>query len=71
METVANRIVEYLDKNKTIWNDADRMRMVLGFEVIFHNIMMIGTILVAAKFIGIFLEAVILLTASATVGVLL
>lgn len=29
METVANRIVEYLDKNKTIWNDADRMRMVL------------------------------------------
>ena len=66
METVANRIVEYLDKNKTIWNDADRMRMVLGFEVIFHNIMMIGPILVAAKFIGIFLEAVILLTAYGT-----
>lgn len=63
METVANRIVEYLDKDETIWNDVDRMHMVLGLEVLFHNITMIGTILVAAQFFGIFLDTVILLTA--------
>ena len=25
MEIIANRIVDYLDTDKTIWNDVDRM----------------------------------------------
>lgn len=63
METIANRIVDYLDTDKTIWNDVDRMRMSLGLQVIIHNIVMIGTILFVSKIVGIFWEAVVLLTA--------
>lgn len=63
METIANRIVEYLDDDKTVWNDIDRMRMVLGVEVLIHNILMIGTILIMAWLSKIFFEAVVLLTA--------
>lgn len=63
METIANRIVEYLDDDKTVWNDTDRMRMVLGVEVLIHNILMIGTILIMAWLSKIFFEAVVLLTA--------
>ncbi len=63
METITNRIVNYLDIDKTIWSDMDRMRMVLGLQVLIHNIIMIGTILFVAKIAGMFLEAVILLTA--------
>lgn len=63
METIANRIVEYLDDDKTVWNDIDRMRMVLGVEVLIHNILMIGTILIMSWFLKIFFEALVLLTA--------
>lgn len=63
MERIANRIVNYLDTDKTTWNDVDRMRMSLGLQVIIHNIVMIGTILIVSKIAGIFLEAIILLTA--------
>lgn len=63
METIANRIANYLDTDKTIWSDIDRMRMILGIQVLLHNIVMIGTILLVAKITGMFLEAVILLTA--------
>ena len=63
METIAKRIVEYLDDDKTVWNDIDRMRMVLGVEVLIHNILMIGTILIMAWFLKIFFEALVLLTA--------
>lgn len=63
METVAKRIVEYLDKDKNIWNNVDRMHMVLGVEVLLHNITMIGTILVVAQLFRVFLDAVILLSA--------
>lgn len=63
METIANRIVNYLDNDKTIWSDTDRMRMSLGLQVIIHNIVMIGTILLVSKIAGIFLEAIVLLTA--------
>lgn len=63
METVANRIIEYLDTDKKIWNDVERMRMALGLQVLIHNIVMIGTILLTAVVLGIFSEAVVLLTA--------
>lgn len=63
METIANRIVNYLDSDKTMWSDMDRLRMSLGLQVIIHNIIMIGTILLASCFAGIFMEAVVLLTA--------
>lgn len=49
METIANRIVDYLDTDKTTWNEVDRMRMSLGLQVIIHNIVMIGTILLVSK----------------------
>lgn len=63
METIANRIVNYLDTDNTTWNDVDRMRMNLGLQVIIHNIVMIGTILLVSKIAGIFLEAIVLLAA--------
>ena len=63
METIANRIANYLDADRTIWSDIDRMRMVLGIQVLLHNIIMVGTILFAAKITGTFWETVILLTA--------
>lgn len=66
METIANRIVNYLDTYKTIWSDVDRMRMSLGLQIMIHNIVMIGTILLISKIAGIFLEAVVLLTAYGT-----
>ncbi len=34
MEIITNRIVKYLDADETIWNDVDRMYMVLGLEVL-------------------------------------
>lgn len=63
METIAKRIVNYLDADKTIWSDVDRMRMSLGLQIIIHNIVMVGTILLISEITGIFFEAVILLTA--------
>ena len=63
METIANRIVKYLDTDKTIWSDVDRMRMSLGLQIIIHNIVMVGTILLVSGIMGIFFEAVIILAA--------
>ena len=57
METIANRIVKYLDTDKTIWSDVDRMRMSLGLQIIIHNIVIVSGIM------GIFFEAVIILAA--------
>lgn len=54
METIANRIVKYLDTDKTIWSDVDRMRMSLGLQIIIHNIVMVGTILLVSGIMGIF-----------------
>ena len=63
METIAKKIVQYLDKDETIWNNIDRMHMVLGIEVLLHNITMLGTILVVALIFRVFIDAVILLSA--------
>lgn len=63
MEAIANRIISYLDNDETIWNDMERMRMNLGLQIIIHNIVMIGTILLVSKITGIFLDAIVLLTA--------
>lgn len=63
MEKIANKIVEFLDKDRTVWDDKGRMLMVLGFEVLLHNIIMIGAILATAEIFGIFTEAAILLAA--------
>lgn len=63
METIANKIVGYLDKDENIWSDVERAQMLLGLQVLIHNIVMIGMILIVAEIIGIFREAVILLTA--------
>ncbi len=62
METIANKIVDYLDADKVIWNEPDRMRMSLGIQVLIHNFIMIGTILIVAQIAGMFLESAILLT---------
>ena len=66
MEIIAKKIVNYLDANETIWNEKERMEMMLGLEILVHNIVMIGTILVMAKVIGIFIEAILLLAAYGT-----
>lgn len=67
METIANKIVDYLDTDKMIWNDIERMQMVLGFQVLIHNIIMTGTILISAALMNMFWESAILL---ATYGIL-
>ena len=46
MEKIANQIIKYLDDDRTSWDDLDRMRMNLGIQVLMHNIIMIGTILI-------------------------
>ena len=64
METIANKIVNYLEKDNAIWSELDRMRMILGVQVLVHNIVMILVILFAAQMVGAFLEAAVLLTAN-------
>lgn len=64
METMANKIVNYLDTDRKIWNEMDRMRMILGVQILIHNFIMIGAILIAAQIAGMFLESAILLTAN-------
>lgn len=63
METIVKKIVNYLDADERIWNEKERMEMMLGLEILVHNIVMIVTILLMAKVIGIFVEAMLLLTA--------
>lgn len=63
MQYIINKFVEYLDCDKVIWNDLERMEMKLGLQVLIHNVIMIGTILSVAKIINIFGEAFILMTA--------
>ena len=61
MEKIANQIIKYLDDDRTSWDDLDRMRMNLGIQVLMHNIIMIGTILLIAHISGILWEAMFLL----------
>lgn len=63
MEKIANRIVSYLDTDQAAWNEIERMQMILGLQVLIHNIVMTGTILFLALLTGMFWEAAILLTA--------
>lgn len=62
METIAYRIIKYLDSDQIFWNDVDRMHMMLGIQVFLHNIIMIGTILFLAQIADIFWESFFLLT---------
>ena len=62
MEKIANRIVSYLDTDQAAWNEIERMQMILGLQVLIHNIVMTGTILFLALLTGMFWEAAILLT---------
>lgn len=63
MEIIAKRIVNYLDGEQKFWDDLDRMRMMLGIQIVLHNIIMIGTILLVAQILDIVLEATVLLMA--------
>lgn len=62
MEKIANRIVSYLDTDQAAWNEIERMQMILGLQVLIHNIVMTGTILFLALLTGMLWEAAILLT---------
>lgn len=62
MEKIAKKIVNCLDREHTIWNELDRMRMMLGIEILFHNILMIGSILIFSRCLNIFWEACVLLS---------
>lgn len=63
MEKIANRIVSCLDTDQAAWNEIERMQMILGLQVLIHNIVMTGTILFLALLTGMLWEAAILLTA--------
>lgn len=62
MEYFTDNIIKYfnLDKNRTL---VEICKMRLGLQVLIHNIVMIGSILVLAYFLGIYKEAIILLIA--------
>lgn len=59
MERVVNKMVAYLDADKE-WSELDKMKMRLGFQVLFHNAWMMAVILCAAGLAGVLKEAVIL-----------
>lgn len=61
MDRFAEYMVSRIATEK--WSELDKMKMKLGFQVFFHNIWMTAVILLTAVFLGIFKEALLLMTA--------
>ncbi len=57
MDLIVNKILECIKTNE---DEIEILKMRLGIEVLIHNILMIGSILIFAKMLGIFSDAVIL-----------
>ena len=54
MELLADKIVTYIVTENSEWTELELMKMKLGVQVLFHNIFMIGLILMFAKILGSF-----------------
>ena len=67
MELLADKIVTYIVTENSEWTELESMKMKLGVQVLFHNIFMIGLILMFAKILGIFKNSAVLF---ATFGIL-
>lgn len=59
----ANKIMHHMITNHSEWTEIEKMKMKLGFEVLLHNIFMIGSILIVAQLFGILTDSVFLMTA--------
>lgn len=55
-------IMKHMELENEKWSEIERSEMKLGFQVLLHNILMIGFILLLAKILGIYMDSVILLT---------
>lgn len=60
MELLADKIVTYIVTENSEWTELELMKMKLGVQVLFHNIFMIGLILMFAKILGIFKNSAVL-----------
>lgn len=58
---IVSKIMKHMDMKKCEWSDLEILKMQLGFQVLLHNILMIGCILALAKFLGIFKDSAMLL----------
>ena len=61
MELVINKIFEFMEKKDGNWSEIEKMKMRLGFQILFHNFFMVSIIIMVAQFCGIVEESVILL----------
>lgn len=62
MERIVNSVIAYLDANGE-WSELEKMKMRLGFQVLFHNVWMVAVILIVGGFMGVLKEAVVLFLA--------
>lgn len=62
MERIVNHMVSYMDVDGE-WSELDKMKMKLGFQVLFHNVWMTVVILGTAGFLGVLKEAAVLFLA--------
>lgn len=62
MDSFINKLLIYMEPPEG-WADIPKMKMQLGLQVLLHNMIMIGSILLFSKLINIFSEATILLFA--------
>lgn len=61
MNVVVNKMLKHMALEGGEWSEIEWMKMRLGFQVLIHNIIMIGSILLLAELNGIFIDSVILL----------
>lgn len=62
MNFMVETILKHMELENEKWSEMERLKMKLGFQVFFHNILMISCILLIAKTLGIYMDSVILLT---------
>lgn len=60
MEFLVSKLMKCMETEENDWTELERLKMQLGFQVLLHNLFMIGIILIVAKMLGIFTEAVAL-----------
>lgn len=61
MKYIVDKIIRIIDEQNSLYSEVDILKMRLGFEILIHNILMVGTILIIAFVCDIFYESVVLL----------
>lgn len=60
MEFLVSKLMKCMETEENDWTELESLKMKLGFQVLLHNLFMTGFILIVAKALGIFTEAVAL-----------